>query len=52
MKKTTAERRGQLEKEFETHSQIKKDIEAMQREVLNLLIIYTRVATNGYVTIS
>ncbi len=39
MRKTTAERKKQLQKEFETHAQIKKDIEVQQRKVVNLLII-------------
>lgn len=39
MMRTTAERKKQLQKEFETHAQIKKDIEVQQRKVVSLLII-------------
>uniref|UniRef100_A0A8P4JVM3 Uncharacterized protein n=1 Tax=Dicentrarchus labrax TaxID=13489 RepID=A0A8P4JVM3_DICLA len=35
-RKTTAERKERLRKEFETQAQIKKDVEVWQREVVNL----------------
>lgn len=38
MKETVAKKREQLQKEFATHTQIKKDIEVWQREVVNLLV--------------
>uniref|UniRef100_A0A3P8T8S7 Coiled-coil domain containing 122 n=1 Tax=Amphiprion percula TaxID=161767 RepID=A0A3P8T8S7_AMPPE len=42
-----AEKKEQLQKEFEIHAQIKKDIEVLQREVVHLLTIYIRTAANS-----
>ena len=36
IRQTTTERKEQLRKEFETHTQIKKNIEVWQRDVVNL----------------
>lgn len=37
MRETISKTREKVQKEFETHTQIKKDIEVWQREVENLL---------------
>lgn len=43
MRRTAAERKEQLQKEFETHTQMKKDIKVS----INLLTIYISAVTNS-----